>query len=162
MQTPPKEAILELLEMNSAIIRMQTRGISQEQSLIQPPYGGNCLNWVIGHILTSRQTIFNFLKIEPILSPEELAIYDRGSEVLIDPAQAADLSKLLKNVKVSEDLIRKGLDSLPKGALDEVTPFGRSSGPLGGHILFLIWHETYHVGQLELLRQLAGKREKLI
>jgi uncharacterized damage-inducible protein DinB len=30
------------------------------------------------------------------------------------------------------------------------------------HITFSIWHETYHVGQLELLRQLAGKNDKII
>jgi hypothetical protein len=29
-------------------------------------------------------------------------------------------------------------------------------------IAFSHWHETYHVGQLELLRQLAGKNDKVI
>jgi len=29
-------------------------------------------------------------------------------------------------------------------------------------IFFLYFHETYHVGQTELFRQLAGKDEKLI
>jgi methionine salvage enolase-phosphatase E1 len=26
----------------------------------------------------------------------------------------------------------------------------------------LVWHETYHIGQLEPLRQLAGKNDKII
>jgi hypothetical protein len=32
----------------------------------------------------------------------------------------------------------------------------------GQQIRFSHWHETYHVGQLELLRQLAGKNDKVI
>jgi len=33
---------------------------------------------------------------------------------------------------------------------------------VGWRVLFLNFHFTYHVGQLELLRQLAGRSEKLI
>jgi uncharacterized damage-inducible protein DinB len=29
-------------------------------------------------------------------------------------------------------------------------------------LAFAHWHETYHVGQLELLRQLTGKNDKVI
>jgi uncharacterized damage-inducible protein DinB len=33
---------------------------------------------------------------------------------------------------------------------------------LGQLIFFLFWHESYHVGQPEYLRQLAGKDDKVI
>jgi hypothetical protein len=33
---------------------------------------------------------------------------------------------------------------------------------LGDEIEGLAWHETYHLGQLELLRQLAGKNDQVI
>lgn len=33
---------------------------------------------------------------------------------------------------------------------------------LGQLIFFLFWYETYHVGQPEFLRQLAGKDDKVI
>jgi hypothetical protein len=33
---------------------------------------------------------------------------------------------------------------------------------VGKQITFLQWHETYHLGQLEPLRQLAGKNDKVI
>ena len=33
---------------------------------------------------------------------------------------------------------------------------------LADWVAFLHWHETYHVGQLELLRQLAGTNDKII
>ena len=40
-------------------------------------------------------------------------------------------------------------------------PLGRAlpdgSDTLGGAIRFLVWHEAYHLGQLGMLRRLAGK-----
>jgi hypothetical protein len=33
---------------------------------------------------------------------------------------------------------------------------------LGNRLFFIYYHETYHVGQTELLRQLAGKNDKII
>ncbi len=33
---------------------------------------------------------------------------------------------------------------------------------VGAWLHFLLWHETYHVGQMEYLRQLAGVNDKVI
>jgi uncharacterized damage-inducible protein DinB len=33
---------------------------------------------------------------------------------------------------------------------------------VGQRVFFLYFHESYHVGQTELLRQLAGKNDKII
>ena len=43
----------------------------------------------------------------------------------------------------------------------DVTPAGHERS-LGEQLSFLSWHETYHVGQTEALRQLAGKNDKVI
>lgn len=32
---------------------------------------------------------------------------------------------------------------------------------LGAALPFFLWHESYHTGQLELLRQLAGMNDKV-
>lgn len=39
---------------NTAIIKMQIEGLTHEESLLQPPFRANCLNWVLGHINVSR------------------------------------------------------------------------------------------------------------
>jgi hypothetical protein len=102
------------------------------------------------------------LKVEPVLRAEELVIYDRGSEALTDPTKASDLGSLLERVKSIEKAISEALNRMEEDALNEERLFGRNRGPLGGRILFLIWHETYHVGQLEFLRQLTGKNDQVI
>ena len=162
MKSPSAETLIKMMEWNTGVIRMQTRDLTQAESMIQPPFQGNCLNWVVGHILTSRDTILKLMKLVPVLSAEELAIYDRGSEPLTDASRASSLAELLEKVKMSEERIRVGLGCLTEDELAASTPFGRSHGALGGHVFFLLWHETYHVGQLELLRQLAGKNDKII
>jgi hypothetical protein len=162
LKSPSAETLLKMMDWNSGIIRMQTKEISQAESLIQPPFQGNCLNWVVGHLLTSRDTILTLMKLEPVLSPAEMAIYDRGTKPLIDPQAAFELPALLEKIKISEERIREGILQLSDDDLDEATTFGSSNGALGRHIFFLLWHETYHVGQLELLRQLAGKNDKVI
>jgi uncharacterized damage-inducible protein DinB len=46
-------------------------------------------------------------------------------------------------------------------AEDGAKPFGRTlpdgSDTIGGGIRFLAWHEAYHLGQLGLLRRIAGR-----
>ena len=47
-------------------------------------------------------------------------------------------------------------------ALAEVVETRFGERPVGQHVAGLHWHETYHTGQLELLRQLAGKNDAII
>jgi uncharacterized damage-inducible protein DinB len=39
---------------------------------------------------------------------------------------------------------------------------GERKTTVGQRAFFLYFHETYHVGQTELFRQLAGKNDKVI
>ena len=48
-----------ILEMENEIIHDQTAGLSQADSLLQPQPGGNCLNWVVGHLLTNQLEIID-------------------------------------------------------------------------------------------------------
>ena len=94
--------LTEAFARNVAIIRRQAAGLTQEESLRQPPFRGNCLNWVVGHLADYRDHILRALGAEPVM------------------------------------------------------------GEAGERLFFWYFHETYHVGQTELLRQLAGKDDKII
>ena len=47
-------------ESNTWVILKQVEGLTHEDSLIQPPFRGNCLNWVLGHIADNRNTMLRF------------------------------------------------------------------------------------------------------
>ena len=162
MKTPPFETLVDLFKINQSVIHREIAGITQAESLIQPPYPGNCLNWVLGHILTGRDTCLRLLGLAQELAPEEYARYDRGSEPLKMPELALDIKDLKAKLDRSHKTLLSRLEEIGTAGLEAEVEFGRGREPLGGAIAFLQWHEAYHTGQLDLLRQVAGKNDRVI
>ena len=157
----PKENLSATLRLNQAILHRHTQDLTQADSLVQPPFQANCMNWVLGHILANRDTILNFLGLEKSLSSGEHQLYHRGSERLTDADLASDLPQLLARLEKTKEQILLALETIEPAGLDKTVHFGEDT-PLGEVIDFLFWHETYHIGQLELLRQVAGKNDPII
>lgn len=158
-----KEILLLTFERNLSIIQRQTAGLTHEQCLLQPPFRGNCMNWVLGHILDSRNSVLQALKAEGVLSTEQHQRYGYGSEpVCGDGDDIIKLETLLALLQESQARIRTALEN----ASDELLAEKRAVGPMGMTceelVLYMLWHETYHTGQTELLRQLAGTDDKVI
>lgn len=141
------------------VVKRQLDGLTNEDSLIQPPYQGNCLNWVFGHIVFGRSSILTLLEEEPPWTEAESARYTRNSEPITSTEHALPFDQLRDYFEASQTSIMAGLRRISpermNTAIDEETT-------LGEQIAFLQWHETYHLGQLEQLRQLAGKNDKVI
>lgn len=157
----PKQHLLDTIQLNSAIIHRQLRGLTHAEALIQPPFQANRMNWVLGHILTGRDTMLNLMALEKVLTPDENERYTRGSQPIDDPEQAIPLESLKTRLDSSTSKITAALDSMSTQDLAAQVEFGEG-GPLSGVLAFLLWHETYHTGQLELLRQVAGKNDQVI
>ena len=49
-----------------SILKGQTADLTQDDSLFQPPGGGNCANWLVGHVVTSRNQMLEMLGRPPI------------------------------------------------------------------------------------------------
>ncbi|OYV88568.1 MAG: hypothetical protein B7Z63_00165 [Ignavibacteriae bacterium 37-53-5] len=54
------------------------------------------------------------------------------------------------------------LDRADESTLARVLTFGERKVTVAERVFFLYFHETYHVGQTELFRQLTGKNDKII
>lgn len=160
MNYPSPAKLAENFRFTTRLIHMQAKDLTHAESLLLPPFRANCFNWVLGHILTSRDTCLRLMGLPLSLTPEELAVYDRGSLPLTDPAAATALETLLAKLDDTAERLSAALSAEPD--LDRRVTFGRGEQPLGEVIAFLHWHETYHTGQLELLRQLAGKNDQVV
>jgi hypothetical protein len=158
----PKE-LAEAFARNLNIIMSQTKGLNHADSVLQPPIRGNCMNWVLGHIVDNRNTVLLKLDRLPMLSEAQGKRYGYGSEpVCADGEDVLKLEDLLSMLKSSQETINAALDRItPEDLAREIQGF-RGSTPLGSFLFFLCWHETYHLGQLEILRQLAGTNDKVI
>jgi uncharacterized damage-inducible protein DinB len=156
------ETLIDLFGVNLGVIKQQVDGLTHADSLLQLPFRGNCLNWVLGHVVSSRGGILKLLGESPIWSEEEAAPYGLGSEPITCDGDVHSLEKLLNDLDRSHQVLIAALERTPQEELEKTIETFRGERTVGNHVTFLLWHEAYHVGQLELLRQLAGKDDAVI
>jgi len=153
------ELIARYFKINYSVLHMQIEGLSHEDSLLQPPFRANNLNWVLGHIIASRSRALAMLGAEPVWSKEQSAAYAQESEPITDE-EAYPLNQLVSDLDTSQERLAEALAKSTMEDLDE-----KKEGQdrcLGERLSFIYWHEAYHTGQTELLRQLAGVDDKVI
>jgi len=161
MITPHQFA--ESFALNLRLIKLQTEGLSHEDSLIQTTYNINSLNWVLGHIAVNRDNVLRVLDAEPLLSDNESARYKRGSEpVRTDDGLILSLESLLYVLERGQETISAVLSSLTVEDMDREIQLGENGVTLESRLFGLYFHDTYHTGQTDLLRQVAGKNDQVI
>jgi hypothetical protein len=155
--------LVKAFERNTRIIEMQSDGLSHEDSLIQTEYNINCLNWVIGHVVQYRDEMFAFLGRERLLSPDVSNRYARESFPIIeDGPGVVPLDELVAMARRSQGHIAEVLGPMTSEQLAEERASGERRVAVGSTIFFNYFHDTYHVGQTELLRQVAGADDSII
>ena len=153
----------KILKIEKELIHQQTNGLIQSDTLIQPQPAGNCMNWVLGHLLESQITMLEALGgISPI-SKIELTRYGRESDPILGEGEGIfTLDMLLNNHDQIHKAILARLDEMSETDMEQEIVERERSMTRGWRVFFLHFHYTYHIGQLEQLRQLAGKTEKII
>lgn len=155
MASEKGQALAQGYEANTWLIGRLTEGVSHEESLLQLPFDANCLNWVVGHIVHGRNTALTVLG-EPALWPEEVAArYRTGSRPITGLGAARELAALLVDLQATHERLVDALGAMDDEALAETAVTDRGEKPRAEHVSGLQWHETYHIGQLELLQALA-------
>lgn len=149
--------LVEGLEHNLGMVKAQTEGLSHADSLLQPPFRSNCLNWVLGHMAGTRNTMLHFLGEDAILSEAHAQRYGYGSEpVCGDAGDILTLEQLLGVLEQGQSALAAKLQLTTAEEFARETESFLGTTTLGQLIFFLYWHESYHAGQTEILRQLAG------
>lgn len=148
---------------NLYVLEQQVAGLSHADSLLQPQPRGNCLNFIIGHILIGRDNVLAMLGQEKLLTEAEKARYDTDTDpITADGEGVLPLERLLELMRESTQRIEDSLAGMSAEALAQEVPQGDSTRPLSAVVAFFGWHDTYHIGQTEFLRQLAGTDDKVI
>jgi hypothetical protein len=144
---------------NTYVIERLTEGLTHADSLLVPAFGGNGVNWLLGHILVSRGALLTLLGAAPLWDTATAARYRTGSDPLTDPADPGilPLERLLADMVASGEAIAAALGGKTADDLQVEV----DGSPLGETLLGLSFHEAYHLGQLEPLRRLAGHTEKV-
>lgn len=155
------EVFRQQARMAHAVVRMNTEGITHEESLVQPQPEGNCLNFVVGHLMSVYDQALGLVGQEPVLGVEALQRYMRGSPPLRDPAEAMDFGALMAAWDTASERFDAGLAALTPEVMERPMPGPDSKGELTETVRSLLsiilFHQTYHAGQTGLLRRIIGR-----
>jgi len=156
------QQLAEAFGRNVQIIKRQCAGLTHEDSLMQTPFHSNCMNWVLGHVADNRDAVLKLLGSAPAFG-DEGARYRRNSEPITGEGEGVlPLERLLALLDSGQTQLATVLNNMTPDDLNrEVEVFGRKQS-VGAWLFFLYFHESYHTGQTELLRQVAGKHDKII
>lgn len=146
-------------ERNRRILHAQTDGLTHADSLLQPA-GGNCLNWTIGHIVVHRDKVIEACEGETLLSADQVERYTNESHPITeDGPDVVALETMLRQLDTSQQRLAEAIMSADLEAIHTVN---ERDVALWKRVHFWYFHDTYHTGQTELLRGLAGFTDPVI
>lgn len=161
MITP--QQLAEAFGRNVAIVRMQTKELSHAESVAPLPFNANCMNWTLGHMVDSRNSLLGLLGEAPALAPELAARYARDGEPVAPGEEVVPLEDLLAALEGGQERIAAALARLTEADWSrEVALTGRTARPVSFWVLFLYFHDSFHTGETSVLRQAHGKGDKVI
>lgn len=144
------EEVKTVFKYNGFVVNKNLQGISQEDSLKSPEHGGNCINWILGHIVVTRDVLLETLGAEKFCDEKITESYVRGS----DPIKSESAENIEILLGIYNDSQKKIMESFDQADLKEDQEKNETVAGLG-------FHEAYHAGQIGILRRIIG-REGLI
>lgn len=153
MPTPAQ--YINHVKLIDRLIKSKTEGLSHAESMVQLPFPGNCMNWNLGHLLVYRMQYLGVIDGSTKPDPVEFALYGGGSEPLTDSAKAMPLPTLLTRLEEASTAVIAALEQMPTEKLTQIYDAERGTTVDDRLAFYLIFHESYHAGQLEILHELA-------
>ncbi len=140
------EEVKLIMKYNGYVFGRNLEEISNEESLTIANDKVNTINWVAGHLVNSRDDLLEDVGRERILKPEYAEYYGRGKS-LPGPEAAIDIEEIKKDYERLTEEINKIL--------------AEGDDEKDQRVAFFMFHESYHAGQLGILRKLLGKEGKM-
>lgn len=149
-----KHEIASNYQKNTGFLQYLLQGLT-DNDLLARTGQSNTIGWILGHIILHRAKTLQLLKIPCEIRESEKA-FERGVaknvELKINAEQALnDLAsrgeQLVKHIlELDETDLQQPVNmNLPGGKND-----------LGSGLSFAAWHETFHIGQIDLIKVAIG------
>jgi uncharacterized protein YndB with AHSA1/START domain/uncharacterized damage-inducible protein DinB len=151
-----RAAVAAQLALVYDTVAANVAGLTHHDSLIQPEGGGNCANWILGHMTDVHNRLMELVGEEPVWAHDNLPSASSGP--ITGPEEAVEWPPLRDHFLESRERCLTAVRELTPGALTE----GGLPHPFGGTatradlLVLLAFHQAYHAGQLALSRRMAG------
>jgi hypothetical protein len=139
-------------------------GVTDEEALVGPDEKGNCINWIVGHLLHARAGLLDLLGAEPPFAKDKYERYERSSGPVEGPSGTVPLSEMTDDLAATAEPLEAALGDLTDDFLAReapIKPTGNEDETMGSLLAGLAFHESYHAGQLGLLRRIGGREGAL-
>jgi len=145
-------------DLHTRLFNNALAGISDSEANSRSNEHVNHMKWVAGHLLNGRLENMNQLTGG---EPDRSYTESFGRNSVLDPtgAKYPSLDEIRDKWNEVSPAISERINHLPEELLDSKAP-AQSPIPdetFRGLVAFIVSHEAYHVGQLSILRKIAGK-----
>ncbi len=150
------QPLYQISSFNFDIVLKTFEVLTEELSLKKISEKINCGNWILGHLVSGRHYLVGLTGIRPNTDPLS-EIYDRGAK-LTSQTEYTKLNDIEEAwIQISNNLNNTFLQITDKMlAAKSPIHFPVKDNTILGGLAFLISHESYHIGQLGLIRKELG------
>jgi hypothetical protein len=136
--------------------------VTNEESLRPPKPGGNTMNWIVGHVVRTRNQALGLLGEKPPFDDSDFAMYGASGP---NVGEILALDELKRRFDTLAPLLDGALKRSSPQQLSAAAPFSPTSNPketIGTLLASIAFHEAYHLGQTGSSRRLLGKPGALL
>jgi uncharacterized damage-inducible protein DinB len=147
--------LAEILRINTKLFRNCLESLADDAAARRPSSGTNSAAFVAAHLTDSR---FFLLRVLGAARANPLAPYLEGARGIDELKQCPPLAEVLSAWTSAAHALRDRLEALTPAELDgpSAARFPAAEQTMLGALTFLVQHDSYHIGQLALLRKHAG------
>lgn len=144
-----------LLRLNASLLVNCVDGMSDDQASQRTVPGTNSVAFIVAHLIDARHTILEVLGGS---AENPLATYLESARGMDDVAYLPPLDALIAAWRRIDLEIAERFSQITDESLDTPAPhrYPGGDGSILGALAFLVQHDSYHIGQLALLRRAHG------
>ena len=148
-------SLADILRLNTRLFRNCLDSVTDAQAAVRPAPDTNNAAFVAAHLADSR---FYLLKLLGAERENPLARYLAVGRSIDDLDKLPSIAETLAAWSDASHALRDRLELITAWELDQTVSvrFPMPNPTLLGALTFLVQHDSYHIGQLSLLRKHAG------
>ena len=144
------------------VLDRNLQDVTNDESLRQPQPGGNTMNWIVGHVVRTRNQALALLGGTPPFEDDDFAAYGAGGSAT---GKTLLLDELKRRFVTLGPILDGALKCSSPEQLSAAAPFSPTGNPqetVGTLLASIAFHEAYHLGQTGLSRRLLGRPGALL
>lgn len=152
MPTQKAQKVIDDYEFHTMLIHRFVDNITHQESILQLPFEHNCMNWILGHIVTNRSHVLETVGAAHVWQDEVRALYHTETPPIKPESKSVQFETLVKYLDESVGLLKAALENISDEYFEETHSNYRGEKTRYAHVTGFHWHESFHIGQLEILK----------